>query len=145
VPNQGGARALAALLGGEIEVLVSQPKSFMPIVKSGRVRALATTGAQRLQQLPQVGTLVEAGYTDLDIVGWYCIVGPARLPAAIVEKLNGAIRQTMASPEVHDLLVEAGAEPGTSTPAELYTLMKTDLARWGRAVTIAKRREARRH
>jgi tripartite-type tricarboxylate transporter receptor subunit TctC len=145
VPYKGGAPALTALLGGEIELQVSQPNTMMPYVKSGRVRALATTGAQRLQQLPQVGTLIEAGYKDLDIVGWYCIVAPAKLPAPIVEKLNGALRQTMTSPEVRDLLIEAGSEPGTSTPGELYALMKTDLARWGRAVTIAKRREAKPH
>ena len=143
VPYKGGAPALTALLSGEIELQVSQPNTMMPFIKSARVRAIATTGASRLAQLPDVGTLVEAGYKDLDIIGWYCIVGPANLPAPIVEKLNAAVRQAIASPEVRDALIEAGAEPGTSTPAELYALIKGDLARWARAAKIAKAREAK--
>jgi len=143
VPYKGGAPALTALLSGEIELQVSQPNTMMPFVKNGRVRAIATTGAKRLAQLPEVGTLVEAGYKDLDIIGWYCIVGPANLPAAVVEKLNGSIRQAIGSPEVRDLLIAAGAEPGTSTPAELFALVKSDMPRWARAAKIAKAREAR--
>jgi tripartite-type tricarboxylate transporter receptor subunit TctC len=143
VPYKGGAPALTALLGGEIELQVSQPNTMMPFIKSGRVRAIATTGARRLAQLPQVGTLVEAGYKDLDIIGWYCIVGPANLPTAVVDKLNASIRQAIASPEVRDMLIEAGSEPVTSTPGELFELMKSDMGRWARAAKIAKGREAK--
>jgi len=143
VPYKGGAPALTALLSGEIELQVSQPNTMMPFIKSGRVRGIATTGAKRLAQLPDVGTLVEAGYKDLDIIGWYCIVGPANLPAPIVDKLNAAVRQAIGSREVRDALIEAGAEPGTSTPAELYALMQGDMARWARAAKIAKAREAK--
>jgi tripartite-type tricarboxylate transporter receptor subunit TctC len=141
VPYKGGAPALTALLSGEIELQVSQPNTMMPFIKSGKVRAIATTGAKRLAQLPEVGTLVEGGYKTLDIIGWYCIVGPANLPPAIVEKLNAAVRQAIMSPEVRDYLIAAGSEPGTSTPEELRTLMKTDLARWALAAKIAKARE----
>ncbi|MCC6531805.1 MAG: tripartite tricarboxylate transporter substrate binding protein [Burkholderiales bacterium] len=144
VPYKGGAPALTALLSGEIELQVSQPNTMMPYVKSGRVRAIATTGAARLRQLPEVGTLVEAGYKDLDIIGWYCIVGPANLPAPIVDKLNGAIRQAIASAELRAMLIEAGTEPGTSTPAELHALIKSELVRWTRAAKVAKAREQRR-
>jgi len=141
VPYKGGAPALTALLSGEIELQVSQPNTMMPFVKSGKVRAIASTGAKRLAQLPEVGTLVEAGYKNLDIIGWYCIVGPANLPSAIVDKLNAAVRQAIMSPEVRDYLIAAGSEPGTSTPEELRALMKTDLARWALAAKIAKARE----
>lgn len=143
VPYKGGAPALTALLSGEIELQVSQPNTMMPFIKQGRVRALATTGAKRVAKLPDVGTLIEAGYKDLDLIGWYCIVGPANLPTPIVDKLNGAIRQSIASPEVRNLLIEAGSDPGTSTPAELYQLMKTDMVRWARAAKIAKAGEKR--
>ena len=141
VPYKGGAPALTALLSGEIELQVSQPNTMMPFVKSGRVRPIATTGAKRLPQLPSVGTLVEAGYRDLDIIGWYCIVGPAKMPAAIVEQLNAAIRQTMTSPEVREPMIEAGTDPATSTPGDLYALMRSDLARWALAAKIAKQRD----
>jgi tripartite-type tricarboxylate transporter receptor subunit TctC len=141
VPYKGGAPALTALLGGEIELQVSQPNTMMPFVKSNKVRALATTGAKRLAQLSDVGTLVEAGYKELDIIGWYCIVGPAQLPHAITERLNTAIRQAGASPDFRDLLIQAGTEPATSTPEELHALMKTELTRWARAAKLAKTRE----
>jgi tripartite-type tricarboxylate transporter receptor subunit TctC len=141
VPYKGGAPALTALLSGEIELQVSQPNTMMPFIKASKVRAIATTGAKRLQQLPQVGTLVEAGYRDLDITGWYCIVGPANLPAHIVEKLNGAVRQAIASAEVRNYLLAAGSDPATSTPAELHALMASELVRWARAAKLAKSRE----
>ena len=143
VPYKGGAPALTALLGGEIELQISQPNTMMPFIKNGRVRAIATTGAKRVPQLPDVGTLIEAGYKDLNLIGWYCIVGPANLPAPVVEKLNWAIRQAIASPDLRDMLIAAGSEPGTSTPAELYALMKSDMVRWARAAKIAKAREKR--
>lgn len=143
VPYKGGAPALTALLSGEIELQVSQPNTMMPYIRSGRVRALATTGGRRVPQLPEVGTLIEAGYKDLELVGWYCIVGPANLPLPVVERLNAAVRQAIASPEVRDLLIEAGSEPVTSTPGELFQLMKADMVRWARAAKIAKAREKR--
>jgi tripartite-type tricarboxylate transporter receptor subunit TctC len=143
VPYKGGAPALTALLSGEIELQVSQPNTMMPFIRQGRVRALATTGARRVAKLPEVGTLIEAGYKDLDLIGWYCIVGPANLPAPIVDRLNAAIHQSVASPDVRNLLIESGSDPVTSTPAELYTLMKTDMVRWARAAKIAKANEAR--
>jgi tripartite-type tricarboxylate transporter receptor subunit TctC len=143
IPYKGGAPALTALLSGEIELQVSQPNTMMPFIRQGRVRALATTGARRVAKLPEVGTLIEAGYKDLDLIGWYCIVGPANLPAPIVDRLNAAIHQSVASPDVRNLLIESGSDPVTSTPAELYTLMKTDMVRWARAAKIAKANEAR--
>ena len=137
VPFQGGAPALVALLGGQIELLITQPNTVLTHVKSGRVRALATTGSKRSPAYPDVGTLVEAGYKDLDVVGWYCIVGPANLPRPIVDRLNADIRRAIASPEVHDALIAEGTEPTTGSPEELGTLMKTELERWAKVVKRA--------
>jgi tripartite-type tricarboxylate transporter receptor subunit TctC len=137
VPFKGGAPALVALLGGEIELQISQPNTMMSYVKSGRVRAIATTGGKRSPAYPDVGTLVEAGYKDLDIMGWYCIVGPANLPRPIVDRLNTEIRRTIASPEVRDILIAEGTEPITTSPEELGALMKADLDRWTKAVKLA--------
>ena len=137
VPFSGGAPALVALLGGQIELLITQPNTVLTHVKSGRVRALATTGSKRSPAYPDVGTLVEAGYKDLDVVGWYCIVGPANLPRPIVDRLNADIRRAIASPEVHDALIAEGTEPTTGSPEELGTLMKTELERWAKVVKRA--------
>ena len=137
VPFKGGAPALVALLAGEIELQISQPNTMLPYVKSGKVRAIATTGRARSHAYPDVGTLVEAGYKDLDIKGWYCIVAPAGLPRALVDRLNAETKRTIASPEVNEILVAEGTEPITSTPEELGALIKSELARWARAVRLA--------
>ena len=137
VPFSGGAPALVALLGGQIELLITQPNTVLTHVKSGRVRALATTGSKRSPAYPDVGTLVEAGYKDLDVVGWYCIVGPANMPRPIVDRLNADIRRAIASPEVHDALIAEGTEPTTGSPEELGILMKTELERWAKVVKRA--------
>jgi len=138
VPFKGGAPGVIALLGGEIELQVSQPNTMQPYVKAKRVRAIAVTSAKRWPTYPDVGTLVEAGYKDLDIMGWYCVVGPAGLPRPIVDRLNDAIRKAIAAPEVRDLLLAEGTEPVTGTPESLGTLMRTEVERWGRAVKLAK-------
>ncbi len=137
VPFKGGAPALVALLGGEIELQISQPNTMLPYVKSGKVRAIATTGAKRSHAYPDVGTLVEAGYKDLDIKGWYCIVAPAGLPRPLVDRLNTETRRAITSSEVNEILVAEGTEPITSTPEELAALIKSELVRWSRAVQLA--------
>jgi tripartite-type tricarboxylate transporter receptor subunit TctC len=105
-------------------------------VKSGRVRAIATTGAKRSTTYPDVETLVEAGYPDLAITGYYAVVGPAGLPRAIVDRLNAEIRRAIASPEVGEALSSQGTEPVTSSPAELATLIRKELAKWSRAMQV---------
>ena len=137
VPYKGGAPALTALLGGEIELQVSQPNTMMPHVKSNRVRAIATTGAKRSSLLPDVWTLSEAGYKELEIVGWYCIVGPAGLPRAVVEKLESAIPRAVNSPEFANPMKAEGTDPMSSTAEELRKLISADVQRWARIVAAA--------
>ena len=137
VPYKGGAPALTALLGGEIELQVSQPNTMMPHVKSSRVRAIATTGAKRSQLLPDVWTLSEAGYKELEIVGWYCIVGPAGLARPVAEKLESAIARAVNSPEFANPMKAEGTDPVSSTAEGLRNLMSTDVKRWARIVAQA--------
>ncbi|MCX7199355.1 MAG: tripartite tricarboxylate transporter substrate binding protein [Proteobacteria bacterium] len=137
VPYKGGGPALNALLGGEIELQVSQPNTMVAFVKSGRVRAIATTGSKRSAIYPDVGTLVEAGYKELDITGWYCVVGPANIPRPTVERLNADLRRTMAAADVRSVLLAEGTDPVASSPEELGALMKRELVRWAAAVKLA--------
>ena len=137
VPYKGGAPALTALLGGEIELQVSQPNTMMPHIKSSRVRAIATTGVKRSQLLPDVWTLSEAGYKELEIVGWYCIVGPAGLPRPIAEKLETAVARAVNSPEFAKPMKAEGTDPVSSTAEGLRSLMSTDVQRWARIVAQA--------
>ena len=137
VPSQGGGPALIALFSGEIELQVSQPNTMMPHMKSGRVRGIATTGDKRSVLLPDVWTLSEAGYKELEIIGWYCVVGPANLPRAVIERLESAIPRAVNSAEFSNLMKAEGTDPVASTPEELRALMKADVARWVRIVATA--------
>ncbi|OGA55016.1 MAG: hypothetical protein A3G24_25850 [Betaproteobacteria bacterium RIFCSPLOWO2_12_FULL_62_13] len=136
VAYKGGAQGVAAAIAGEIELMFTQPNTALPHVQSGRVRAIATTGAKRSPTYPDVGTLVEAGYPDLAITGYYAVVGPAGMPRARVDRLNTEIRRAIASPEVNQKLSSQGTEPVTSTPEELGALIKKEMARWSRAMKV---------
>lgn len=141
ISYKGGAQGIAAAIAGEIEIMITQPNTGLPHVRSGRVRAIATTGAKRSATYPDIETLVEAGYKDLAITGYYTIVGPAALPRPIVQRLNSAIRRAIASPDVHDALSSQGTEPVTSTPEELAALIKKETANWQRAMKLTGIRE----
>jgi len=136
VSYKSGPTAIAAAIGGEIELVVTQPNTGLPYVKSGRVRAIATTGLKRLPTYPDVETLVEAGYKDLAITGYYTVVGPRGLPRPIVDRLGTEIRRAMTSASVRDALISQGTEPATSTPEELAALMKRESAHWKRAAAL---------
>jgi tripartite-type tricarboxylate transporter receptor subunit TctC len=141
IPYKSGAQGVAAAIGGEVELVFTQPNTGLAHVKAGRVNAIATTGEKRHPLYPEVGTLVEAGYKDLAITGYYTVVGPAKLPRPIVQRLNSEIRRAMDSPDVGDVLRSQGTEPVTSTPEELATLMKQETARWQRAAKLTGIRE----
>lgn len=143
IPYKGGAPALTALLGGEIELQVSQPNTMMPHIKTNRVRAIATTGARRAALLPEVWTLSEAGYKELEIIGWYCIVGPANLPQPVIDRLESAVRRAVESPEFADPMRAEGTDPVASTAQALHALMRADVERWKKIVALAGVKSAR--
>ena len=136
ISYKSGAQGITAVIGGEIELMITQPNTGLPYVKSGRVRAVATTGTTRSPTYPDVETLVEAGYQDLAITGYYTIVGPRGLPPAILKRLNTEIRKAVASPQVSEALSSQGTEPVTSTPEELTALIKKEAAHWQRATKL---------
>ena len=136
ISYKGGAQGIAAVMAGEIEIMITQPNTGLPHVKSGRVRAIATTGVKRSPTYPDTETLVEAGYKDLAITGYYAVVGPAGLPRPLVQRLNTEIRRAVESPDVRDVLLSQGTEPSTSTPEELAALIKKETAHWQRATKV---------
>jgi tripartite-type tricarboxylate transporter receptor subunit TctC len=136
IAYKGGAQGITAVIGNEIEIMITQPNTGLPYVKSGRVRAIATTGSTRNPSYPDTETLVEAGYKDLVIIGYYTIVGPRGLPQPIVQRLNAEIRRAVASPAVSEALSSQGTEPITSTPEELAALIRKETAHWQRATKV---------
>jgi tripartite-type tricarboxylate transporter receptor subunit TctC len=136
VSYKRGAAGIAAAIGGEIQLVFTQPNTGLPHVKAGRVRAIATTGAKRSPTYPDTETLVEAGYKDLAVTGYYTIVGPAGLPRPIVDRWNTEIKRAMSSPEVHDALTNQGTETVTCTPEELAAIIRSESVRWKKAAAV---------
>ncbi len=131
VPYKGGALALQDLIGGQIPVSTNGIGEVLPQLKSGKLRVLATTGAQRSRFLPDVPTLAESGLPDVVVETWFGVFMPAKTPADAVAKASAAINAVVQRPEVRDGFAMLAAETLQSTPAGFATALKTDIERWG--------------
>src|ERR1700722_5087393 len=130
VPYKGGAPALNDLLGGHIDIYVSSLPQVLQLAQNGQAKALAVTGAKRTALLPDVPTLEESGIAGLDLSSWWGIVGPAGMPADIVNALNSEIGKMLTSPELIQVLSNEGAEAETMTPRQFGDLMRLETERW---------------
>jgi tripartite-type tricarboxylate transporter receptor subunit TctC len=130
VPYKGGALALNDLLGGHVDVYVSSLPQVLQLAKSGQANALAVTSAKRTALLPDVPTLEEAGIAGFDLWSWWGIVGPAGMPASVVDALNSEIGRMLNSPELGQFLSNEGAEAEAMTPQQFGDLMRLETERW---------------
>jgi tripartite-type tricarboxylate transporter receptor subunit TctC len=99
-------------------------------VKAGKLRALAVTSASRSTSLPNVPTVAESGYKDVDVSTWYGIFAPAKTPASVVERIGAEVNKVLASPEVIQAIHEQGAEAKLMTPKQFSDLVDSDYRKW---------------
>jgi tripartite-type tricarboxylate transporter receptor subunit TctC len=137
VPYKGGGPAMQGMLGGQIHAYFAAPASVVGHIKSGRARALATTGPKRAQLLPDVPTIAESGYPGYEAMNWYAYVAPAKTPKGIINRLNREIVKALAAPDVIALLEKQGMEPSSSSPEELARYIAREYETWGRVVKQA--------
>lgn len=130
VPYQGTAPSVQALLGGQIASAISPIGAFVPHVRSGSLRALATTGAQRSALLPDVPTMSEAGYPRLEYSEWFGVFVPARTPAATVETLSGVLRTALQTKEMLAGFANLSVDVAGNTPADFARQIRADTDRW---------------
>ena len=130
VPYKGGAPALNDLLGGHVDIYVSSLPQVLPLAQNGQAKALAVTSARRTALLPDVPTLEEAGIAGFDLWSWWGVVGPAGMPANVVNALNSEIGKMLNSPELSTFLSNEGAEAETMTPQQFGDLMRSETERW---------------
>lgn len=130
VPYRGTAPAVADLIGGQLNLVFSDPFSALPNVRAGKLRALAVTGKERSPVAPEVPTVAESGYPGFDAVGWHGILAPAGTPPAIINKLNAAIVKVLADPETKALLAAQATEAVGDTPQQFEAFIKDDIAKW---------------
>jgi tripartite-type tricarboxylate transporter receptor subunit TctC len=132
VAYRGIGPAFADILGDRTQAMFPGLAAALPHIKAGKVRPLAVTGIRRHALLPDVPTFEESGYAGFDGVQWYGIVGPANLPAPIVQRLNDDINKALASPDLRERLSGEALEPMPMTPAEFGQYMQADIAKWSK-------------
>ena len=137
IPYNGNGPAGTAVIAGQVEVLFGSLPAVLPHAKSGRVRALAVGTPKRSPSLPEVPTVAESGYAGFDASLWLAIMAPAGTPAPIVERLNKEVITAVSAKDTAETLDKNGAEPLTSTPAELAGMIKDGVAKYAKVVKDA--------
>jgi tripartite-type tricarboxylate transporter receptor subunit TctC len=132
IPYKGTGPGFTALIGGEAHFMFVSMPAAIPHLKAGRIHALAITGAKRSALMPEMPTLGEAGVKGFEINPWFGVLGPPKLPAPIVKKLNADLIASVRSPETKERLATQGAEPIGSSPAEFSGSIAKELAQWTR-------------
>ena len=134
VPYKGDVPALQDVIGGRVPVMTSNLAGVLPHIRSGKLRALAVTTAKRATQLPDVPTMVEAGYKDFDISVWFTIFTASGVPRDVLETLNREIQRALNAPDVQQRLRDANIEPAPTSLEQIRTYTLAEHERWGRIV-----------
>ena len=134
IPYKGGPPALTDLIGGQVNVMFETSVAALPFVKQGKLRALAVSSSKRIAAAPDLPTVAELGYPGFSGVPWVAIMAPASTPAPIVAKLNAEVNKALNSKDIREQFLAQGVEPMQMTPDELGGFVKTELAKWTKAV-----------
>lgn len=134
IPYKGSAPALTALMAGEVDLAFDIPSSALPLIKDGRLHALAVTSKERSSALPVVATVAEQGLPGFEVLGWFGVLAPAGTPPTIIARLNKAVDAMLREPDVKTKLVALGIEPGGGTPADFAALIGADTQRASQAI-----------
>ncbi len=138
VPYRGSAPLMTDLLGGQIDVAMDFMPSYVPLVTSGKIRALAVTTSARAAQLPDVPTVREAGLGHFEATAWYAVVAPTGTPPEIVVKLNAAVNAFITSDKGKAVLEQNALQGVGGTPEDLKAFIAGELAKWGPVIAAAK-------
>ena len=136
VPYRGAAQSMPALMSGETDFAIDNIASYMPLIKGGKVKALAVTDVQRWSTLPDVPTMGEAGIRDFVVTSWGAFVMPKGTPQVIVNKLSQTLQEIAAEPEMQKRFLEVGARSVASTPKEIFEFAERERVKW-KAVVLA--------
>ncbi|ARP96108.1 hypothetical protein CAL15_18040 [Bordetella genomosp. 13] len=135
---KGSAPALSDLVGGHVQVMFDNVPSAAPLAATGKVRALAVTGAKRAASAPDVPTVAEAAVPGFESLSWIALYAPAGTPAAILSELNEAVANAMRHPRLVATFEKAGLEPVGGTPEALAQYQATEIKKWGTVVEAIK-------
>ena len=137
VPYRGAGPALVDLLAGQVDLGPISAVVAQPLVKSGKLKAYAVVGTKQFAGLPELKTMAQLGYKNLDIDFWHMLLAPKGTPRPIIDKLNAALRVALADPKLKKLYADGGMEEypaDKETPEAAVALLKSEIKRWGEVV-----------
>lgn len=136
VPYRSAAQATTDVLSGHMNMTFEGTTAISPFIKSGQLRALAVTSAQRIPELPDVPTMDELGYPGMPPDSWQAIVAPAGTPTAVIERINAVVNQGLATPELRQKIIKLGGEPEPKSVAAFAAYIADQYKRWGDVIRI---------
>ncbi len=137
IPYKGESPALTDTMGGQVPIMFGNISVAVPHIKSGKLRAIASTGAARSPLLPEVPTVAESGLKDFAVATWFGLLGPAGMPADLAARIQRDVLRVLATPEVRNRLVDLGVDIVASTPEEFAAYLRTEIARYAKVIKDA--------
>lgn len=131
VPYRGTAPVINDLLGGQVDLAMDFMPSYVPLVRDGKIRALAVTTIQRSTDLPDVPTVQDAGFQGFEATAWYALAAPTGTPQEMIDKLNAATNEFLKSPRGHQVLATLSMQAVGGPPADLKAFIASELQKWG--------------
>ena len=134
VPYKGTGQALTDLLAGHIDLMFAPAQTVMPQIESGKLLALAQTGAKRSEALPNIPTVAEAGLPAYSAVGWFGLFAPANTPKATVQKINQTVMFVLGQEKVRKAMLERGSDPASGSAEEFAAFLRLDQSKWTKLI-----------
>ena len=134
VPYKGGGPAMADLVGGQVNLIFATTASAIPHLKSGRIKGIAVTTAKRSALLPDLPTISESGLPGYEVTNWYGVMMPAGVTKDVLSKIHGDLVKILKMPDVHQRFQAEGGDTTSNTPEQFAAFIKTEIAKWGKAV-----------
>lgn len=134
---KGSPPAVTAVISGEAALMFSTIETVMPMIRSGRLKALAVSTRERSPMLPEVPTVMESGFKAYEVIGWFGLFAPAGTPSAIIDQLRSEVAKALAVPEIRERMVSQGAQPVGNTPAEFGRFVREEIGRWTQIIQQA--------
>jgi len=134
IPYKGAAPAMQDLMSGQINMVFTSLPSVAGSIKSGTLRPIAVTSAQRSSSFPNIPTISEAGFKDFDVSPWFGLFAPAKTPSSIVKKLNHDIEEILKNKEIIEKFNAQGADPFITQPSEFANILRKDIIKWREVV-----------
>ncbi len=137
-PYKSGSAGATDLMSGQVDMMFEQMYSAMPAIKGGRLRALAITSKARSPLVPDIPTMAEQGFAEVEVLNWQGIVAPRGLPPELIRQLNAVGNRALQDPDLREKILSQGNEVGGGTPEQFAALIKAEAPRWAKVVRDAK-------